>query len=385
MSDAVQKFYQEHPDFQPAARGSPRAEHKPFYSVDRIRELPVQNVLEDLYGIQAEKKGSRYWCAIRGEKTPSCCIYPNNTWCDFGDGNNGGDVIKLVQTMDGCGWYQAVSRLAEAYHIAPENNGKPLDKSLTDRDWFRLGLYPDMATKNMDIDLDRFRLEQVMEYTQHYRMSMNELRNKDPKTYHRILNDRALRPLKVEIDAYYAGVLSEFEFAKAIGGEDYARTCSCDSLDKTAQDLNKKMEILRRAVDDKSAVKVPKTHLSPASDLSEILAGNIQFQTGETPYFELCRAAYQARQNVFFVRVSHGDFQKIQRQNEGFFDRFPCSVFYRNGVNTLCCMGKDLAKIRDVLGADVIAVTQRSRDKSRAFIPAKGAAEPQPNQALPLK
>lgn len=381
MSDAVQKFYQEHPDFRPVSRASPRGAQKPFYSVDRIRELPVLNVLEDLYGIQAVPKGDRHWCAIRGERTPSCCIYPNNTWCDFGDGNNGGDVIKLVQTMDGCGWYEAVSRLADAYHIAPENDGKPLDKSLSDRDWFHLGIYPDMATKNMDIDLDRFSLNEVMNFSQRYRMSMNELRKQDPAMYHRVLNDRALRPLKAEIDAYYASVLSEFEFAKAVGGEDFAHTCSYDSLDETAQDLNRKMELLRRAVDDKSAVKVPKTHLSPASDLSEILAGNIQFQTGETPYFELCRVAYQARQNIFFVKVSCADFQKISRENEYFFRTVPCSVFYRNGVNTMCCMGKDLAKLRSILGPDLISVTQRVKDNGRAFSPSKSRQDPQKNRA----
>lgn len=381
MSDAVQRFYQEHPDFRPVSRASPEEEHKPFYSIDRIKELPILNVLEDLYGIQAERKGNRYWCAIRGERTPSCCIYPNNSWCDFGDGDTGGDVIKLVQVMDGCGWYKAVSKLADTYHIAPENNGRPLDRSLSDRDWFRLGIYPDMATKNMDIDLDRFSLEQVMSYTQRYRMSMNELRKQDPAMYHRILKDRVLRPLTIEIDDYYASVLSEYEFAKAVGGEDFAHTCSYDSMDETAKELNRKMGILRRAVDDKNAVKVPKIHLSPASDLSDILDGKIRFQTGETPYFELYKAAHNAHQNLFFVKISHADYQQISREKEDVLRTFPCSVFYRGGVDTLCCMGKDLAKLRSILGPGIISVTQRAKDDGRAFVPSKNRADPQQNRA----
>ena len=363
--DNVKKFYQEHPDFKGYIRTSVQSESKPFYSEDRIREikaLPLTDVLQSLYGIEV-KKG---WCAIRGERTPSCKIYSNNTWCDFGDGNNGGDTIKLVQTMDECDWYTAVRKLADAYHIEPENISGAPDNSLSDYEWMKLGLYPDMATKNMDIDIERFGIEAVLSYTEKYRMSMNALRKADTKTYHRILQDRVLRPLEIERNSYYSWVLSRYELRKSIGGEDFARSYKDEELEVTAGELNKQFQLLRRAVDDKEAVKVPKVSLSPASDLSEILSGKIRFQTGETPYFELCKVSYQLKENLFFVKLPH---EKAQEKIWGSPDKFSnirCSVFYQNGIDTLCVLGRDLAKIRAIYGEEILSVTERAKDKNRA-------------------
>ena len=46
------------------------------YDLDKIKEIPITEILNDLYGIETQKKGThRAFCDIRGEKTPSCCLY----------------------------------------------------------------------------------------------------------------------------------------------------------------------------------------------------------------------------------------------------------------------------------------------------------------------
>ena len=319
-----------------------------------------------MYGIRTVKKGDRPWCSLRdSDDTPSCCIYPNNSWCDFGDANRGGDVIALVQTLEQCDWYSALCRLAEAYHITPQNRGVVADNSLSDREWLQLNLYPDMATKNMDIDVERFGVQATMTYVSKYRMSMNELRSADPQMYHRILKERVLRSLKAERDGYYSSLLSDFELRKSIGGVDFAHA----EIDKTryaeAEKINKDFQLLRRAVDDKSAVPVPKTNLSPPSDLSDILNGKIRFQTQGMPYFELLGQAYQSKEPVFFVQLSHEKSMGLMYENRHIFDAVPYSLFFKNGVDTLCVFGRDLSRIRRAFGEEILSVTQRSGDKSR--------------------
>lgn len=69
--------------------------------IQQLKQIPVTEILQNIYGIAVNKHGEKSYCKIRSERTASCCIYPNNTWYDFG-GSVGGDTITLVQTMEAC-------------------------------------------------------------------------------------------------------------------------------------------------------------------------------------------------------------------------------------------------------------------------------------------
>lgn len=96
-----------------------------YYDLDKIKEIPITDVLSDLYGIEARQHGrSQAYCAIRDEKTPSCCLYlDTNSFCDYGDGNRGGNVINLVEYLSNCEFKDAVQMLAERYGISAEKQG----------------------------------------------------------------------------------------------------------------------------------------------------------------------------------------------------------------------------------------------------------------------
>jgi hypothetical protein len=51
-------------------------------------------------------------CPLHDERTPSFVVTPGRGWRCFGACDAGGDVIDLVQRLDGVGFREAVRRLA---------------------------------------------------------------------------------------------------------------------------------------------------------------------------------------------------------------------------------------------------------------------------------
>ncbi|MGU8479044.1 CHC2 zinc finger domain-containing protein, partial [Clostridium perfringens] len=96
-------------------------EIEPFYNLDKIKEIPLEDVCNRL-GVNTSSKGKKLWCNIRGEKTPSCCInIDKNYWYDFGIAT-GGDVIKFVSEVEKINTKEAIYKLADMFGIDPENN-----------------------------------------------------------------------------------------------------------------------------------------------------------------------------------------------------------------------------------------------------------------------
>jgi len=63
---------------------------------------------------QAGKGRMKACCPMHGEKTPSFVVYPDGGWFCFGACNRGGDVISLVELIDGMSFEEALAEVASA-------------------------------------------------------------------------------------------------------------------------------------------------------------------------------------------------------------------------------------------------------------------------------
>lgn len=83
-----------------------------------VKGIPAHEAAER-NGVYLEKNGSMYkaCCPIHGEKTPSCCFYPNGSWYCFGC-HRGGDSVTLYMELFNLDHYEAAVRLAGDFGIA---------------------------------------------------------------------------------------------------------------------------------------------------------------------------------------------------------------------------------------------------------------------------
>ncbi|WWU65637.1 CHC2 zinc finger domain-containing protein [Clostridium baratii] len=161
-----------------------------YYDVNKLKELPIKEVCEQL-GLEL-KRGSnnKLWTKIRNEKSSSCCInLDKNYWYDFGLGY-GGDTIKLVQEVKGITPKEAIKELAEMFGIEGENvkNNFYLSKD----NYKLIGIEPDRATLNLDINLEKQSIEEIKEIEKIYGRSMNELANYDKDKFLEIIKEKSI-------------------------------------------------------------------------------------------------------------------------------------------------------------------------------------------------
>lgn len=344
--------------------------------IEQLTTIPITDILRDIYGIEAKQKGSRYFCKIRQEHTGSCCIYETNTWYDFG-ANVGGNGINLIQTMDNCTPKDAMEKLANTYGITRPNQVRDR-KELLDYEWRKIGIHPDLVSKNLDInivfdpseylkgaDMNLYpnNQKQLDEFKKYY-VSINEFRKTEPVGYHNLLRKRALYPLLSDRDSYYSGLLNSYRLYAEIAGGELAKEAIITNPDvlEEAKQLNKRCKLLIKAVDDNAQVKIPFMRFEPSADLKGILDGKIQFQIGRLPYFELCRMTKIAQDSIYTVHVAHADYIWQHTPKRSVLRGIAHSVFYQNGVCKVCAMQKDLPKIEQVFQGKI---TQKKEVSNR--------------------
>ena len=180
-------------------------EAQPFYNLDKIKEIPLEDVCNRL-GVHTSPKGKKLWCDIRGEKTPSCCINTDkNYWYDFGS-STGGDVIKFVSEVEKIDAKEAIYKLADMFGIEPENNIENPNKHtfyISNSDYRKIGIEPTRATLNLDINLDKQSMEEVTRLEKAFSKSMNELANSNEDLFLDVLNKKSIPIIYNNIKNYY--------------------------------------------------------------------------------------------------------------------------------------------------------------------------------------
>ncbi|WP_415348408.1 CHC2 zinc finger domain-containing protein [Clostridium perfringens] len=187
------------------SKKSVEKEVQPFYNLDKIKEIPLEDVCNRL-GVHTSPKGKKLWCDIRGEKTPSCCINTDkNYWYDFGS-STGGDVIKFVAEVEKIDAKEAIYKLADMFRIEPENNIENQNKHnfyISNSDYRKIGIEPTRATLNLDINLDKQSIEEVTRLEKAFSKSMNELANSNEDLFLDVLNKKSIPIIYHNIKNYY--------------------------------------------------------------------------------------------------------------------------------------------------------------------------------------
>lgn len=271
-----------------------------FYDLDKLKEIPIQEVLRDFYGIESTPKGAhRAFCDIRGEKTPSCCLYlDTNSYCDFGDSNRGGNVINLVQQLSNVGFAEAAELLAQRYGIASER--REVNAFPTSHEFKRINIEYDLATKNFDFDLDKYSLEKTKEFSQKYAMSVKELSEKYPNVYHNMLRSRAVTHIDFMRNNYYRSLYLGHLLCSDLGTE--LSDQMVKELQEDIKELDRMENIINRAITDKKLLPYKAHKYDVKTDLLKILNGQIEYQTGNIDYVSLKAGANKANKNLFYQK-----------------------------------------------------------------------------------
>lgn len=297
---------------------------KGYYNLDEIKAIPITQILYDFYGIESQPKGShRAFCDIRGEKTPSCCLYlDTNSYCDFGDSNRGGNVINLVQQLSNCDFYEAVEMLADNYGISSEKHEK--NALPTNSQYRQIGIQADMATKNFSFDIDKYGIQATKNFSDKYRMSVQELARTDSKIYHNMLKSVAVPHINMTRQSYYSNLYMSYLLCSQF---------DCDltepmkeEIQNNITELNSMEKIMVRAITDENLLKYTPQKYNIETDLNAILNGDLEFEIGNVSYVDLKVDSIKEKNNLAYKKVPYDKFISLRSNLD-----FPYAA-YVNGL-----------------------------------------------------
>lgn len=304
-----------------------------FYNLDVLEAIPIEEVCKR-FDVPIFKKSGKLWCKIRNEKTPSCKLYEEtNTFCDFGNGNLGGNTINFVAAIKNCSNAEAIELLAAAFDIEPELKTKENANQLLDFLYEKIGLYGDLATKNMDLDLEHDSLDNVWETSIKYCMSMNELKEKYPKEYESILRKRAVPFVLKKLNNYYYEIYKSYALLKAVYGKEFNHlpATSFKQLEEERLALEAAEKILIRAAKGTNLKFVKKTH-DVQKDFEKISNGIIEPEIGSIRYFDLKLQAKKENQLLLYKSIPADVYMRLSMVG---LEKLPHSAFIKKDTVNL--------------------------------------------------
>ena len=310
-----------------------------IYSFEEINErVPIEDVLS-LHGIYPNSKG---WYSLRPEDdTPSAHIDKNrrygNTIHDFGDSNTF-NPVTLTAYLRGIDIFEASQVLGEAFGLVPLNKGKSAPDVVSDWEWCKIGVQPDMASKNMDFFPEKYGEERTRVYADKYRMTINELKNQDVPMYERIVRSRAI-PYVIDLkNTYYKKLYEWHKF-----NQDFNLDISIDALlnDKDigelVNDLSRAENILKKAVKGTSITyKIGAYNIK--ADYYKVIEGKVSFEIGKDSHYDIKCAAYQDKVKPYYCLVTVDEFNKLMDNG---LDNMRFSAFQKGDTVNLAFLPAD--------------------------------------------
>lgn len=261
-----------------------KKEVEPFYDINKLKEIPIGDIADKL-GIDTVKRGNKLWCNLRGEKTASCCInIDKNYFYDFGGQPEGGDGIKFVSKAEGISAKDSIYRLADMFGIEPENN---IDNSfkpsfhISNSDYKEIGIEPNRAMLNVDINLERQSLAEVMELEKSCAKTMNELANDDKSAFLNILNFKSMPIVYNNAKTYYSCIerINEYvkEYNSPIDGFNSLEVLLYKDFTKNLEEkLNKQIDILYRAgINERIGFDLSEEKVNLKKDLDDLFSASL--------------------------------------------------------------------------------------------------------------
>lgn len=295
---------------KPHKKGNPPVGKSRLYDYERIKQIPITDVCQEMLGIEVQKRYNKIWCKCRAETSASTLIHPDkNRFYDFGT-NIGGDVIQFVSYVLGIDRAEAAKRLTEAYHVPLLHAREGLDAfELTDWEYKQIGLYGDMATKNFDFHADRMSLERLQEISDQYAIPMNELRRKHPKIYERLVRQKAIPFVRQLRNDYYLDVWGRYQLARAVGDSSlFEREETKKALSAEICNLQFAEKVLARAVKGTSIQLPPLREYDPVKDLECLSKGELKPTLGDASYREMQEAAKKQLTTVKYHTMDYDQY-----------------------------------------------------------------------------
>lgn len=354
-------------------RKQPRQTHKqrtkkPFYDPEKIKEIPILSVCELLNISVENKRYQRASCKARPERTASTTLYlDTNTFHDFGGGGAGGDVIAFYAYAAGVTQGDAIQALGQAFGITPIDPRAGLDPNeLTHLDWKRIGLYGDRASKNFMFNVERLSPQRLLELSERYNISMNELRKKHPKTYERILKQSALPHVRALRNAYYLDVYNHYRFYNMMGRPDLFQDAEHQKeLLKERDSLILAERILSKAVRGTKLYFQQCTSYEPSVVLKHLLRGEPELGTRTYKGMQA-----MARERGCFIRYRT---MRLVEYQDADFSGIAHTAFVKGDRISIGYLPEDEEKIQEIM--DSVKLCQE-----QSF---SGDSSEPPKQALP--
>lgn len=305
---------------------------KKLYNLDEIRSIPILDVC-DFLGLKVERHGRNYWCKVRPETKASVILHTDtNYFYDFGNREHGNNIGLVQYANGGISVGDAIRKLGEAFNISPsvsieENLAKPLNLW----EYKRIGLYGDLATKNLVFPVTTASIDDLLDMSYGYSMTMNELQKSDPEAYRWIIKNKAIPYVENMRETYYISVWNHYDFLRCFG----RHTDFFDS-DRTIlkfKDETKALEQAERALYKACLgcgieAKEP-SHYDPIRVLSRLQQGRLDISIGPMSLDEIT-ALPNFKNEPFYERtMSYDEYCSYV------FDDHPHSAVFKNELVTL--------------------------------------------------
>lgn len=320
-----------------------------YYDISAIKEIPILSVA-DRMGIAVEKRGKNYWCKIRQEQNPSVILHPDrNTFYDFGNQVHG-DVISFVCYAQDIKPGEAIRYLGENFALTPNvSRQELLLRPLTNWEYKQIGLYGDMASKNIVFPIDMLSLEELCEMSQYYQMPMNKLSKEEPGVFRTLIHNKAEPFVENMRNSYYLDVWNYFHLCYALGDNSinlFQAQKVRNRFNKDTRDLNRAERLLYR-VKKTAGLEAPEPQRhDPVSVIRNLLHGNLSIVLGNISHKDLDLQANRLGGSVYEAKIPLYSY---------FDDRLQCfchAAQYQGGkvtVRYLSFNKKELAPILEEL------------------------------------
>lgn len=331
---------------------SDKAPRHVIYDQEYIKKIPLEQILAD-YGIPV-KKGM---FTVRGERTPSCKIYPDsNTWADFGGAElRGGGPAQLVMALTGGEWKDAIRILGEHY-AAPMlkgGRGNPGHFFISNTQYNLIGLDGACAYKNIlkPEYAEKFSYGDIQSIRQKYDMPLNELRKNDMATYTGILKNEAV-PFVKGFHNEYLYALYSLKQGQPMYPADSAEVKMVMMYTKEVyQDYSAAFKVLEAAT---KGTDINVSRLRPDYEKDIDTIGKKSIEIGEYPYSLLKQSG-----QLHHITLPHDEymaFKSVAESNE--LNTPPFSAHVKGDTVTLSCREQDEAAIKRMVGSAALAASR---------------------------
>ena len=182
-------------------------------------------------------------------------------------------------------WKDGARYLSESYGIPYLHSRDPqsdfLTKHITNLQYEKIGIQPERASMNINFLVSEDAIEYSYQLSEKLSMPMNELFEKYPGTYEKIISDRAVPKVNFERQQYLYQI---YQWSAAKPGIE--KEVQQKNLEDSFQEYKKLYQVLSKAAEG-THLKTAKLNPDISNDLQRILSGKINIEIGDYPYYKL--------------------------------------------------------------------------------------------------